>query len=129
MDRHVDAAGARSVVARPCSARQSTVDVEVAPGGCSIDQHHAIEPAVRTAGAWLRRSIGLLDAFIAAPDAPGNTATRTSLSRNFHTTATAHATTVRGHLSTILNDMLLSATLRTECHTGTDSAAARRTPT
>ena len=121
VDRRVDAAGARAL-SEAVLARQTTVDVEVAPGGCSIDQHHAIEPAVHTAGEWLRRSIGLLDAFIAAPDAPGNAATRTSLSRNFHTTATAHATTVRGHLSTILNDMLLSETLRTECHTGTDSS-------
>ena len=54
VDRHVDAAGARAL-SEAVLARQTTVDVEVAPGGCSIDQHHAIEPAVRTAGAWLRR--------------------------------------------------------------------------
>jgi hypothetical protein len=117
------AAGARALsdaVATRVLARETTVTVEVGPGGCSLAQHHAIEPAVTTATAWLRRSIDLLDAFIAAPDAPGNAATRTSLQRNFHTTVAAHATTIRGHLSTILNDMLTSRTLRTECHTGSD---------
>jgi hypothetical protein len=112
------AAGARAL-SHAVLARQTTV--EVAPGGCSLEQHREIEPAVRTASAWLRRSIELLDAYVAAPDAPGNATTRTSLQRNFRTTATATATTVRGHYSTILNDMLNSPTLRTECHTNTDA--------
>jgi Lysine-specific metallo-endopeptidase len=103
-------------------ARDGTtaVRVEVAPGGCSLAQHRAIEPAVTTAAAWLRRSMRLIDAFIANPTADATAATRRAMRRNFASTTLADATHVRGRFATILNDMLTSPTLTTECHTNAD---------
>jgi hypothetical protein len=102
-------------------ARETVTTVQVAPGGCSLDQHRDIEPAVTTAAAWLRRSIELLGAYIAAPTADANEATRAAMRRNFRSTAVADATHVRDRFTTILDDMLTSPTLRTECHTNADS--------
>ena len=102
-------------------ARETVTTVQVAPGGCSLAQHRDIEPAVTTASDWLRRSIALLDAYIAAPTADATKATRSAMRRNFRSTAVADATHVRDRFSTILNDMLTSTTLRTECHTNADS--------
>lgn len=116
-----EAVAARGRASRTVLARDTTVQVQVAPGGCSLDQHHAIVPAVTTASQWLRRSIVLLDAFIASPTAEANAATRTAMQRNFASTAVADATHVRGRFASILNDMLTSPNLRTECHTNADT--------
>jgi hypothetical protein len=101
-------------------SRQATTTVQVAPGGCSLAQHREIEPAVTTAAAWLRRSIRLLGEYIAQPNAQATAATRSAMRRNFHSTAVADATHVRDRFAAILNDMLTSPTLTTECHDNSD---------
>jgi hypothetical protein len=102
--------------------RDTTTEVTVAntPGACSLDQHHAIVPAVQTASGWLMTAIRGLDGFIRNPAAqPG---IQTSLQRHFRSSSEETARRVLGILRRILSNMTTNPNMTTECHTATDTS-------
>jgi hypothetical protein len=106
--------------ARTVTAVQRQAEVEVAnvPGACSLPQHREIEPAVRTAGIWLNRTIGRLNDYIANPAAQAGV--QASLQRHFRSSSNQTAERVRRILQRISTEMTTSRALNVECHTTAD---------
>lgn len=104
--------------------RETTTEVTVAdtPGACSLDQHHAIVPAVQTASGWLTTTIAGLDAFLLNPVA--QTGIQASLQRHFRSSSDQTARRVRGILQRILTNLTTGTALTTECHTATDTSCS-----
>lgn len=117
----------RAVQRAPAVARQSagtstvTVEGPAGPPGCGLDQHHAIEPAVRGAQQRLARALARLDAYIAAPADAAQAPVRAALERHFHRSDAAVAGRVRGRLARIRTDMVSREPFTVECHDGTDA--------
>lgn len=105
-------------------AREATTTVEApaSPPGCVLDQHRAIEPAVRGAQERLRRVIERVDAYISAPADAANRAVRDALDRHFHRTDPVVAGHVRARLATIRTDMTARTPFSVECHDATDTS-------
>ncbi len=85
-------------------------------GSCSPQQFQTIYRASATAIAWLNRAIADIDAFLAAPGAPGNYDTATALNLHFHSKAPEVARHIRGRLARIRADITSARQFSIECH-------------
>ena len=99
-----------------------TVEAPTGPPGCTLDQHHAIEPAVNGAQDRLRRAIERLDAYISAPADAAQQPVAAALTRHFHRADAVVATRVRQRLDTLRRDMVGRDPFPVECHDGTDTS-------
>lgn len=114
----------------PALARQAagattvTVDAPTGPPGCTLDQHHAIEPAVHGAQSRLQRTLNRLDAYIAAPADAANQAVAAALTRHFRRADPALAGTVRQRIAGIRTDMVTRDPFPVECHDAGDASCA-----
>jgi hypothetical protein len=117
---HVVQQGAARTV--PAVQRQAEVEVANVPGACSLPQHREIEPAARTAGIWLNRTIGRLNDYIANPAA--HAGVQASLQRHFRSSSNQTAERVRRILRRISTEMTTSAALNVECHTTADMSCS-----
>ena len=113
---------APAVARRAADETTTTVAEPASPPGCTLAQHHAIEPAVRRAEQRLGTAIARVDAYIAAPADPGNGAVRAALDRHFHSTDPSVVARVRARLETIRTDMTTRDPFTVECHDATDSS-------
>ena len=109
---------------QPADTSTVTVDAPTGPPGCTLDQHHAIEPAVRGAQDRLQRTMDRLDAYIAAPADAANQAVAAALTRHFRRADAALATTVRQRIAGIRTDMVTRDPFPVECHDATDGSCA-----
>ena len=93
----------------------TTVTTEVV-GSCSPDQFQKVYQAANTALNWLNRAVAQLDAFIAAPGAPGNFDTATALDLHFHSKTAAVVRHIRERLARIRADIERAPQFSIECH-------------
>lgn len=97
---------------------QVTVSVSNAPGTCSLNQHHQIEPAVRQAQSWLSNTIRHLNNCI------GNAASEpkvlAGLQYHFHSATAQTASSVLTILNRMSSEIITRPDLNVECHTVTD---------
>lgn len=99
-----------------------TVEAPTGPPGCTLDQHHAIEPAVRGAQSRLQRAIERLGDYIAAPADAAHRPVTDALTRHFHRADPAIAGTVRQRLADLRRDMVERDPFPVECHDGSDTS-------
>lgn len=99
-----------------------TVTAPEGPPGCTLDQHHAIEPAVHGAQDRLQRAVTLLDAYIAAPADAAQRPVAAALTRHFHRADATIAGMVRQRLADLRRDMVERDPFPVECHDGTDDS-------
>ena len=99
-----------------------TVEAPDGPPGCTLDQHHAIEPAVHGAQDRLQRAIDRLGGYIASPAEAAQRPVADALTRHFHRADPAIAGTVRQRLADLRRDMVERDPSPVECHDGTDTS-------
>lgn len=85
-------------------------------GSCSPERFQQIASATTRAQEWLDRAIAATDAFLAAPAAPGNAATRDALTLHFKSVAPNVVRHVRGRLHHIRTDLTTVDPFTVECH-------------
>ncbi len=104
------------------SNTQVTVSVSNAPGTCSLNQHHQIEPAVRQVQSWLSNTIHHLSNYI------GNSTSEPSVSAalqyHFHSLTTQTANNVLTILNRINSEIVSRPDLNVQCHTATDDTCS-----
>ncbi len=112
---------------RPGPTGPATTTIPTGTFACSADQTKKINAAWTTAGTWLGKAIPALTAYIGNPASDiGGFVTR-ALTRNFHATDAATATTVRNKLTLIQGEL---ATSTPSCPTETqDPSCAKASKT
>jgi hypothetical protein len=102
------------------SNTQVTVTVSNAPGTCSLNQHHQIEPAVYQVQRWLSRAIQHVNNYTGnAASEPGVSA---ALQYHFHSTTAQTASNVLTILNRISSEIITRPDLNVECHTAADGS-------
>lgn len=85
-----------------------TTTTSTGPFACSADQTKKINTAWTTAGTWLGTAIPALTAYIGNPASDTGGFVTRALTRNFHATDGATATTVRDKLALIQGELVTS---------------------
>jgi hypothetical protein len=93
-----------------------TTTTTEAVGSCSPGQFETIRQAANTGLAWLNKSIDLIDAFVAAPSAPGNADVASALDAHFHNKTVPVVHHIRERLRQIRNDIQGAQQFSIECH-------------
>lgn len=102
----------------------TTVTTEVV-GSCSPDQFQKVYQAANTALNWLNKAVAQVDAFIGAPDAPGNSDTATALDLHFRSKTAAVVRHIREQLAHIRADIERAPQFSIECHGTWDPGCAQ----
>jgi hypothetical protein len=92
-----------------------TVATEVV-GSCSPEQFQAVYQAGNTALSWLGKAVVQIDAFLAAPGAPGNYDIAAALDQHFHSKSGAVVGHIREQLAHIRADIASARQFTIECH-------------